>query len=124
MPQKGDAIVAVGNGEDWDIDVVFDPGHDGWDTRLIVASDGTSHMSAIDPMEFNGNGVEYYSQDASGNWTVEQVGSGPITYKYATSVAVGPDATPDGANEVLDFVMTEHLVDPRLFDVQDFPFER
>ena len=69
-------------------------GHDGWDNRLVVDSRGRPHMSAIDPEEFGGSGVEYYSQDDSGAWTVESVGSGSQTYKYATSIAVDPQGNP------------------------------
>jgi len=42
-----------------------------------------------------GDGIQpHYGLDESGNWTVESVGSGPQTYKYATSVAVDPSGNP------------------------------
>lgn len=93
-PNKGDvAYASLENGE-WSVDAISDPGHDGWDTRLAVDAGGLSHVSAIDPEEFGGRGLEYYVQDDSGAWTVEPVGTGPMTYKYATSVAVDPDGVP------------------------------
>lgn len=81
------------NGE-WDVEAVFDVGHDGWDNRLIVDSQNRVHMSAIDPEQFGGVWVEYYYQDESGEWQVESVGSGPQTYQFATSIAVDPNGVP------------------------------
>ncbi|MDA1349126.1 MAG: hypothetical protein O3A47_09725 [Chloroflexi bacterium] len=94
QPSKGDAVHAVLKDGEWKVEAVFDVGHDGWDNRLIVDAQGRVHMSAIDPVEFGGSGVEYYFQDDSGKWEVEQVDSGPQTYKYATSVAVDPNGAP------------------------------
>jgi hypothetical protein len=71
-----------------------DSGHDGWDARIVVDAAGGVHLSGIDPVEFGGVGVEYYALRDNGSWEVEAVGSGPQTYKYATSVAVLPDGTP------------------------------
>jgi len=93
-PTKGDAVVAVESAGGWDIETIFDSGHDGWDARITVADDGSVHISAIDPEEFNGRGVEYYVRDDSGKWNVESIGSGSLTYKYATSIAVDPDGVP------------------------------
>jgi hypothetical protein len=93
-PAKGDAVYAVLRDGTWTVDAVFDDGHDGWDNRITVDAQGRPHMSAVDPEEFGGDGVEYYSQDDSGQWTVEAVGSGSLTYKYATSVAVDPEGGP------------------------------
>ena len=58
----GDATHAVlaASGGDWDVEAVFDNGHDGWDNRVTVDAQGRPHMSAIDPEEFGGPGVEYY----------------------------------------------------------------
>ena len=73
---------------------VADQGHDGWDNRITTDANGRPHMSGIDPTEFGGQGVEYYALGADGQWQIESVGSGPQTYKFATSVAVAPDGTP------------------------------
>ncbi|MCH8310016.1 MAG: hypothetical protein IIB17_05915 [Chloroflexi bacterium] len=93
-PDKGDVSYAVLENGEWSLETVFNPGHDGWDTRIFVDSSGNAHISAIDPEEFDGDGLEYYGQDDSGDWTVEQIGTGPITYKYATSVATDPQGNP------------------------------
>ncbi|MDP6454081.1 MAG: hypothetical protein QF898_12285 [SAR202 cluster bacterium] len=94
QPDKGDVAYAVLENGEWSKENVFNNGHDGWDTRLFVDSNGNAHISAIDPEEFNGAGLEYYRQDSSGDWTVEQVGSGSITYKYATAVATDAQGNP------------------------------
>ena len=91
QPDKGDAAYAVLENGEWSVDTLFDEGHDGWDNRIVVDASGRPHISAIDPEEFGGNGVEYYRQDASGEWVVESLGTGPLTYKYATSVAIDPE---------------------------------
>ena len=86
-----DAAYAILDNGEWRVDTLFDPGHDGWDNRIVVDASGRPHISAIHPKEFGGNGVEYYHQDESGEWVVENVGTGPLTYKYATSVAIDPE---------------------------------
>ena len=91
---KGDAAYAVLRGGEWEVGAAFDEGHDGWDNRLTIDSNGKPHMSAVDPEEFDGDGVEYYHLNAAGEWVVENVGSGPLTYKYATSVAVDGEGNP------------------------------
>jgi hypothetical protein len=73
---------------------MLDEGRDGWDTRITVDAQGRPHISAIDPVEFDGAGVEYYYRDDAGKWTVESVGSAPLTYKWATSIAVDPAGNP------------------------------
>ena len=93
-PEKGDAIYAVLNDGGWDVEPLFDQGHDGWDNRITTDAQGRPHISAIDPEEFGGEGVKYYGQDDAGNWTVETIGTGPLTYKYATSIAIDPDGSP------------------------------
>jgi hypothetical protein len=91
---KGDAIYAVLKYGQWSVMAVFDPGHDGWDNRITADAQGRPHISAIDPKEFDGSGLKYYHRDDSGEWVVEKVGTGPITYKYATSIAIDPDGNP------------------------------
>lgn len=94
QPDKGDAVHVRGEGGEWIVSAVADRGHDGWDNRIATDAAGRPHMVAIDPLEFDGSGVEYYVLADDGTWAVEQVGSGPQTYKYATSIAVDPDGTP------------------------------
>ena len=93
-PEKGDATLAVLSNGQWSVDALLDEGHDGWDTRIVVDANGKVHVSAIDPKEFDGDGVEYYSQDDSGQWSVEEVGSGSLTYKYGTAIAVDVRGNP------------------------------
>ena len=97
QPDKGDAVYATlassGDGG-WQIEPVFDEGHDGWDNRIVVDAEGRPHMSALDPEDFDGNGVEYYFRDDSGEWLVETIGTGPLTYKYSTAIAIDPDGKP------------------------------
>jgi hypothetical protein len=93
-PDKGDAAYAVLRGGEWSVEAAFDEGHDGWDNRITTDDQGRPHMSAIDPEDFGGDGVEYYAQDDSGEWIVESIGSGPVTYKYGTSIAVDPQGNP------------------------------
>ena len=93
-PEKGDAAYAVLRNGDWTTEPIFDEGHDGWDNRIAIDAQGRPHISAIDPVEFGGDGLEYYRMEPNGDWTVEQVGSGPLTYKYATSIAIDPDGNP------------------------------
>ena len=93
-PDKGDAAYAVLKDDGWSVQAIFDEGHDGWDNRVAVDSQGRPYISAIDPEDFGGNGVEYYHQDGPGNWVVESVGTGPLTYKYATSIALDPQGNP------------------------------
>ena len=93
-PDLGDAVYAVRAEGDWSAAPVRDQGHDGWDNRITTGADGRPHMAAVDPVEFGGQGVEYYSLDADGNWQVEDIGSGPQTYQFGVSVAVAPDGAP------------------------------
>ena len=93
-PGKGDAVHAFLVDGVWETEIAPDAGHDGWDNRIIVDAQNVVHMTAIDPQEFGGDGVEYYVRAADGAWTVEDVGSGPLTYQFGTSLALDPDGNP------------------------------
>jgi hypothetical protein len=82
----GDIELGIRTADGWDHLTLGDGGHDGWDTRMIIDDEGVLHAAGIDPMEFDGDGVEYYRLDTNGDVTVEQVGSGPLSYKFAVSV--------------------------------------
>ncbi len=90
----GDIELAVKTSSGWARKTLGDGGHDGWDTRLIIDDSGVLHAVGIDPVEFNGDGVEYYRVDTNGDVTIESVGSGPLTYKFAVSVDVDSSGTP------------------------------
>ena len=51
-------------------------------------------VSAIDPWDFSGGGVEYHELAGNGVWSVEPVRSPPVTYKYATSIALDARSNP------------------------------
>ena len=93
-PTLGDAALAVRAGPRWRLKTLEDGGHDGWDTRIYIDPAGMIHVSAVDPKEFDGAGVEYYRYGLDGEVSVEQIGSGPLTHKYATSVATDSAGTP------------------------------
>ena len=93
-PDLGDAVYAMRVDGGWTLVPARDQGHDGWDNRITTDADGRPHMAAIDPVEFGGQGVEYYSLDADGSWQVEEIGSGQQTYQFGVSVAVAPDGVP------------------------------
>lgn len=89
-----DQIVAVRSDNMWTLLRIMDAGHDGWDNNIRVTDDGIIHTSSVDPSGFGGRGVEYARRSPSGIWTVEAVGSPPITYANATSIVIKPDREP------------------------------
>lgn len=90
-PDKGDAAYAVFRNGKWTVTAITTPIHDGWDNRIAVDAQGRPRISAVSPVDFGGSGVEYYELNADGKWTVDQkVGSGPITYRWGTSIAIDP----------------------------------
>lgn len=93
-PNKGDAVHSSMRNGAWVKDTLSHSGHDGWDTRVTVDNQGQAHVSAIDPSDFGGGGVEYYRINPNGDLKVEEIGSGPQTYMYATSIAVNPAGEP------------------------------
>ncbi len=93
QPDKGDLVHASRAGDGWDIEVLRDDGHDGWDSTVAVAPDGTLHAAGIDPAQFDGvDGVEHYEL-VGGTWEVTAIGSGPAEYEWNVSLAF------DGAGE-------------------------
>ncbi|MFQ5878915.1 MAG: hypothetical protein ACE5IZ_01910 [Dehalococcoidia bacterium] len=93
-PEKGDAVHAFVKDGEWVVDAVFDDGHDGWDNRVVVDANNRPHISAIDPVDFGGRSVEYYFIDDNGEWQVEEIGSGALTYRFATAIAINPAGEP------------------------------
>lgn len=91
---KGDLTFAVRSGGEWEIEALFDDGHDGWDSALVLGDDGRRHAFGIDPSQFGSeDGVEYYAY-SDGEWTVSAIGSGPTVYEFNVSPAVAPDGNP------------------------------
>ena len=93
QPNLGDIELGIKTATGWARKTLGDDGHDGWDTRLIIDDNGIVHAAGIDPREFGGDGVEYYRVDTNGDVTVEAVGSGSLTYKFAVSVDVDSAGT-------------------------------
>jgi len=71
-----------------------DPGHDGWDSRLVIGDDGVGYVVAVDPKQFIGSGIEFYRVEPDGSYVVEQIGSGPQDYMYAVDIALDSMKTP------------------------------
>jgi len=93
-PNIGDLAHAVRQDAGWTVEPLANRGHDGWDGRLVFDANGALHASAVDPLDFNGRGVEYYLLTPEGELVVEAVGSEPQTYRFATAIAFGPDGAP------------------------------
>lgn len=93
-PSLGDAVEAVLVNGEWEIEAVFDVGHDGWDNSIRVDDEGRVHMTATDPAQFNSTqGLQYYLKE-DGEWTVESIGSVPINYEWGNSLEIGSDGAP------------------------------
>jgi hypothetical protein len=93
-PQLGDLVRLFRDGSAWVEDIANDPGHDGWDSTVVIGDDGVIHAAGVDPAQFGStDGVEYYRNDGSG-WEVTQIGSGPIPYQYNVALALDPTGSP------------------------------
>ncbi|MEE8138736.1 MAG: hypothetical protein V3T81_07710, partial [Thermoanaerobaculia bacterium] len=86
-----DQVVALAQDLDageWLVLRTESPGHDGWDGALALDADGRPHTVSIDPSGFGSDvGLEYSFFDGD-NWTVEQVGTGPLMYEFGTTIAL------------------------------------
>ncbi len=90
----GDLTHAVSADGSWTLDAAEDDGHDGWDSTVAIAPDGTVHAAGVDPAQFGSTvGVEHYVL-GPGGWTVEPIGSGAVEYEWNVSLAVKADGTP------------------------------
>jgi hypothetical protein len=81
-----DQMIASGEWGAWAIEGINHPGNDGWDNVLGIDNIGDLHTLTTDPVDFGGAGLEYTSL-VDGDWEVEQVGSGPLTYGEGLSLA-------------------------------------
>ncbi len=90
----GDLVVATRSDTGWTNSAAADDGHDGWDSTVAVAADGTVHAAGIDPQQFDReDGVQHY-QLKGNRGTVTPIGSGPIQYEWNVSLAMKPDGNP------------------------------
>jgi len=91
MLSLGDAVYGSDANGDWRLETISDAGHDGWDGSIAVDNAGRVHVASIDPSQFGSvDGVECGVR-TGGGWMVRPVGSGPLPYEFATSVAVDGD---------------------------------
>lgn len=92
-----DQAVAIAQDLDageWLVQRTESPGHDGWDNALTIDADGRPHTISIDPSGFGSDvGLEYGFFDGD-NWTVQQVGSGPLMYEFGTTIALDSAGNP------------------------------
>ena len=78
--ELGEVIYASQNEDQtWRLNPLDDPGHDGWDSRLVIGGDGVGYVVAVDPKQFIGSGIEFYRVEPDRSYVVEQIGSGPKT---------------------------------------------
>lgn len=90
----GDLTHAIRDGDGWVVSAAEDDGHDGWDSTVLVGSDGIVRAAGIDPSQFDRtDGVEYYEL-RDGVWSVNAIGSGPIAYEFNVSLALSPAGLP------------------------------
>ena len=88
----GDITYVTASGVDWSQEVVASRGHDGWDGRIAIGSEGNVHIVSIDPSQFGSNsGIEWATRSSSGEWRVEEIGSGPIPYEFGVAMAFDDD---------------------------------
>lgn len=89
-----DEAYAVLRSGEWVVYNVSHPGHDGWDNSLAIDSSGRPHTASIDPSQFEGvSGLEYAILD-DGDWSVQEVGSGPLPYEFGTDIALDSQDLP------------------------------
>ena len=92
--ELGDLMIAQRSGETWMLETLTHPGHDGWDSTIVIGADGVVRAAGIDPAQFgSSDGVEYYERGESG-WEITGVGSGPVEYQFNVALAVTPDGRP------------------------------
>ena len=94
-PQLGDATYVFQDGDDWVVETIGHPGHDGWDTSIAVSPSGEVHVASIDPVQFGSlEGVEWAVRGAGGGWSVEAIGSGPVPYEFGTGLVLNREGVP------------------------------
>jgi hypothetical protein len=89
----GDEVVATLIDSEWSLVTVRHEGHDGWDNDIFVDAEGFWHTAAVDPAQFGSTAGVEYATNVFGAVVVEDIGSGPVDYEFATSIAVRDDGT-------------------------------
>jgi hypothetical protein len=108
--ELGDEVVAALLDGKWELTTVADEGHDGWDNAIVLDAQTNWHTAAIDPAQFGSQSGVEYATNAGGSLEVSQVGSGPISYEFGTSIALRPDGAPgityyNDAEQRLEFAL-------------------
>ena len=85
-PQLGDEVVATSASGTWELLTVQHEGHDGWDNSITVDANGFWHTASVDPAQFGSSSGVEYATNAFGGVVVEEIGSGPQPYEFATSI--------------------------------------
>jgi hypothetical protein len=93
-PSLGDEVVAQLIDGSWELTMVSDDGHDGWDNSIAVDEAGNWHTAAVDPSQFGSDDGVEYATVSDGAITVTPVGSGPIKYEFGTSVQLDSSGSP------------------------------
>jgi hypothetical protein len=89
-----DASYATDSTGDWTVENIDSLGHDGWDASVVVDAEGRVHVASIDPSLMGSDvGIEYALRDETG-WRVEEIGSPPTPYQFATSIALDSQGRP------------------------------
>ncbi|MEE8346510.1 MAG: hypothetical protein V3S20_04085, partial [Dehalococcoidia bacterium] len=69
-------------------------GHDGWDNSLALDAEGRPHTVAVDPSSFGSDVGLEYGFFGGDEWTVEEVGTGPLMYAFGTALAIDAAGIP------------------------------
>lgn len=90
VPEVGDLTIARQVQGGWDVFAVDHPGHDGWDSAIVIDTQGNWHAVSIDPADFDSlEGVEYASNAYSlDGFRVEKIGTVPVPYDYTTAIDI------------------------------------
>ena len=92
--ELGDLTLVFPQDDLWTRDTARDEGHDGWDSTLVIGSDGVFHAAGVDPAQFGSEvGIEYY-QKAGDASEVSPIGSGPIPYKFNVGLGLDGSGSP------------------------------
>ena len=86
-----DIVCAAGRQHDWSLEIVANPGHDGWDGRIAIDPAGDVHIVSIDPSQFGSSSGVEWAVRRNGVWAVEEIGSGRIPYEFGVALAVDDD---------------------------------
>lgn len=87
-----DLAYAVLRSGQWETDATFDSGHAGFGYMIAIGPNGRPHTSAPNP--WKGSVIEYNALDHSGKWVIEDIDSGPQSWRDAISIAIDPLGNP------------------------------